>query len=49
MDGCRGYCVDAEGNILWTCPKCWRLLEYDKYIYNFTRDKGRGQKHEPIV
>jgi hypothetical protein len=30
---CRAATVDADGNVVWICPTCWRDLDYDRYLY----------------
>lgn len=32
MERCRGVSVDEAGEVQWVCPKCWRELEYEKYM-----------------
>lgn len=30
---CKAVHVDETGKVEWVCPKCWRDLDYDKYLY----------------
>lgn len=27
--------VGKDGTIYYVCPKCYKLLEYDKYLYDY--------------
>jgi hypothetical protein len=43
MHGCRASIQDTDGNPLaWVCPKCWRELDYERFLYK--HNEGKEEK-----
>ena len=38
MERCRAATQRADGEIEWVCRRCWRELEYDKYMYEHRKE-----------
>lgn len=32
-DRCKAASVDENGDLVWVCPQCWKLKDYDHFLY----------------
>jgi len=39
---CKVASVDAEGELVFVCPKCWREFSYDDYLYKHREQQQEG-------
>ena len=44
-DRCRAVTVNLRGEVEYICPRCWRELNYDTYLYKH-RQPGYSESTE---